>query len=643
LNPLLQEILLEKDDFDFFSKMLQEISGIFLSEKKIDLVQGRLRGRLDSLKLSSFHEYREYLSHLPKNHGEWQRLTNELTTNKTEFFREIAHFDYLIQKFIPNWEKRSSPADCLNIWSAACSTGEEPYSLAIAAEDYFKGRRDFRITASDIDTEALSYAINGVYPKERLLTFPSRYDSYLIRGKGELSQWRRISDEIHKKIEFLRINLSAPPYPTNNNYDVIFCRNVFIYFQAATIERIIRSFYDAAKEGSILAISHSETLQGLKNPWEYVAPSIFIKRRNRPQRRTPASPSDNATLATVSTSVKKKVLIVDDSKTITRLLTNLLSKDPGLQVVAEINHPKDIEAAIQQYKPDVMTLDIHMPMMDGCAVLEKLLPKYPIPTVMISSISMEEGPAVLRALELGAVDYIQKPSFSELALVESTMIEKVKNAANSRVQRRKTYLTRRPSHVQAETASLASTLIAIGSSTGGTEALAELLTQLPSNIPPILIVQHIPPVFSKAFANRLNELCPFEVVEAADGDEVKCGRVLIAPGGKHMILSSRSNGFQVKIIDTPPVNRHKPSVDVLFDSVCDQLGRNSIGVILTGMGSDGAKGLLKLKQAGARTIAQDEKSCVVFGMPKEAIRLGGACEITALSDIPSQLIRWLKK
>ena len=173
--------------------------------------------------------------------------------------------------------------------------------------------------------------------------------------------------------------------------------------------------------------------------------------------------------------------------------------------------------------------------------------------------------------------------------------------------------------------------------------MTELLTQLPPDIPPILIVQHIPPVFSMAFANRLNELCSFEVKEAADGDEVRGGRVLIAPGGKHMALKPTSKGFEVKTTDDPPVNRHKPSVDVLFDSVFSHLGKKSIGIILTGMGSDGSKGLLKMNRAGARTIAQDEKSSVVFGMPKEAIRLGAASEVVSLSDIPGLVIRWLRK
>ncbi len=332
-----------------------------------------------------------------------------------------------------------------------------------------------------------------------------------------------------------------------------------------------------------------------------------------------------------------KILIVDDSKTIRDLLSKIFSSDAELEVVATADRPSQVEELIQKHKPDVITLDIHMPEMDGVTLLKKIFPKYRIPTVMISSISMEEGPMVLNALESGAVDYIKKPDFKELSAVKPVIIEKVKAAAQANlVQGGASKVTKK------STAKLdLNTIVAIGSSTGGTEALRAILTQLPKEIPPIIIVQHIPPVFSLAFAKRLNELCAFDVKEAEDQDELRPGQVYVAPGGKQMKVFKSGTGFKLEINNDDPVNRHRPSVDYLFDSVAEVIKGRAIGLVLTGMGADGAKGLLKMKKSGARTICQDEKSCVVFGMPKEAIKAGGADQVMHLDDIPDGLIQLL--
>ncbi|MGK5085877.1 chemotaxis response regulator protein-glutamate methylesterase [Bdellovibrionota bacterium FG-1] len=340
-----------------------------------------------------------------------------------------------------------------------------------------------------------------------------------------------------------------------------------------------------------------------------------------------------------------KVMIVDDSKTIRDLMTRILSSDPMVHVVATAESAEAAEPLIGQHRPHVITLDIHMPGMDGVTFLKKYLPQYPIPTVMISSISMEEGPMVLSALEAGAVEYIQKPSFDQLKALAPVIIEKIKSAAGAKVT-----VGGRSSAAGARNAISgmgemdSSRVIAIGSSTGGTEALRVLMEGLPDKIPPIVIVQHIPPIFSKAFAMRMNDLFRFEVLEASDGDLVIPNRVLIAPGGKQMSLKRVKSDGTIRIVidDSPPVNRHKPSVDVLLDSVVKELGKSAVGVILTGMGADGAKGLLKMRDAGSNTIAQDEASCVVFGMPREAIRLGGAETVAPLDQIASKLVRLLQ-
>lgn len=344
---------------------------------------------------------------------------------------------------------------------------------------------------------------------------------------------------------------------------------------------------------------------------------------------------------------RKRVLIIDDSKTIRLLLAKILSAEPFLEVVGSASDPIEAEPLIKKLRPDVLTLDIHMPRMDGITFLEKLLPKNPLPVVMITAISKDESTHVFRALELGAVDYIQKPSQGDLPTVAPLIREKVLTAAHSakirRVRVRQLSRTKVIAANNQSDSSSHSILVAMGASTGGTESLREVLVRLPKEIPPIVIVQHIPPIFSKAFADRLNEVCPFEVKEAENGDAIKRGRVLIAPGGRQMAIEPDRRGFKIRITDDAPVNRHKPSVDHLFDSIAKYAGKKAIGIILTGMGNDGAKGLLRMKQAGARTIAQDEDSSVVYGMPRVAFEVGAVDEVHSLDNIPEVLVKWLNQ
>lgn len=347
---------------------------------------------------------------------------------------------------------------------------------------------------------------------------------------------------------------------------------------------------------------------------------------------------------------KTRVMIIDDSKTIRNLLEKILSSDPEIEVVGSAEKPSDAEKMLEKLgtakRPHVITLDIHMPEMDGVAFLKKYLPKFPIPTIMISSISLEEGPMVLSALESGAVDYVQKPSFEQLKHVAPLILEKVKQARHAKIQLtpKRTRVDRpaKKATLRFERSISSSPVIAIGSSTGGTEALRQFFLSLPEEIPPIVVVQHIPPVFSKAFADRMNELCPFTVKEAVDGDPLLSNQVLIAPGATQMRVVKEGNGYKVQVDpDAAHVNRHKPSVDVLFDTIGPLFGDRAVGVILTGMGADGAKGLLRMKQSGSRTFGQDEASSVVYGMPRAAFEIGAVDRQLPLGDIPAAVIEWL--
>ena len=351
---------------------------------------------------------------------------------------------------------------------------------------------------------------------------------------------------------------------------------------------------------------------------------------------------------------KIRVLIVDDSALMRQVLATLLSKDPGIEVIGSAPDPFIAREKIKALNPDVLTLDVEMPKMDGLTFLEKLMRGHPMPVVMVSSLTEAGCQTTLRALELGAVDFIAKPKIDlreGMEEVAQDLIAKVKAAAQAKVRgmgggtkgEAKSPASGRVSLTASAMIKTTDTIIAIGSSTGGTEAVKDVLMALPPNTPPILITQHMPERFTKTWADRMNSLCRISVKEAEDGDSVLPGHALVAPGSYHMTLVRSGARYTVRINQDPPVNRHRPSVDVMFASVAQYAGANAVGVILTGMGGDGAKEMLTMKQAGAFTIAQDEASCVVFGMPKEAIKLGGVDKILPLAEIPAAIVAYVSK
>lgn len=342
---------------------------------------------------------------------------------------------------------------------------------------------------------------------------------------------------------------------------------------------------------------------------------------------------------------KTKVLVIDDSSLMRQLISEILGKDPTFEIQVAPD-PYIAKDKINKWNPDVLTLDVEMPRMDGLTFLEKLMAARPMPVVMLSSLTEKGCDTTLKALELGAVDFITKPKLDVTAgieLIADEIVKKVKAASSARVSRPKPSSSAQApqSKISVSDALLRSThkVIAIGTSTGGTEALTDLLTKMPPDSPGIVTVIHMPEKFTKSFSDRLNGKCALHVKEAEDGDRVLPGHVLIAPGGKHLEIYRSGAIYTARILDTPPVNRFKPSVDVLFHSMARYVGKNAVGAILTGMGHDGAKGLLAMKEKGAPTIAQNEETCVVFGMPREAIAVGAADHVTGLPDIPQLLMQ----
>jgi len=338
---------------------------------------------------------------------------------------------------------------------------------------------------------------------------------------------------------------------------------------------------------------------------------------------------------------RHRVLIIDDSALMRQLLSRILSSSPSLEVVGTAGDPFIAREKIKTLNPDVLTLDVEMPRMDGLTFLEKLMRGHPMPVVMISSLTERGADVTMRALGLGAIDYVSKPKLDvSTGTIEQTeeIIAKVEAAAKAKVRSGASVGRSEKPATQVQF-SATHKVIAIGASTGGTEALKEVLMPLPADSPGIVIVQHMPEAFTKPFAARLDSLCRISVKEAADGDRILPGCALLAPGGHQMEVVRRGMEYTVRVYRGERVNRHLPSVDVLFSSCARYLGKNAVGVLLTGMGADGARGLLEMKQAGAFTIAQNEATCVVFGMPREAIELGAVDLILPLLQVPEFLAK----
>jgi len=356
---------------------------------------------------------------------------------------------------------------------------------------------------------------------------------------------------------------------------------------------------------------------------------------------------------------KIKVLIVDDSALVRQILTEILSRDPGIEVVGSAADPYAAREKIKKLNPDVLTLDVEMPRMDGLTFLSNLMRLRPMPVVMVSSLTEAGAAVTLQALELGAVDFVTKPKVDLAHTLDDYALEireKVRVAARARVQERSSAPISPAQIAEKYSADVilkregqrrpfktTESIIAIGASTGGTEAIKEVLIRIPLDCPGIVITQHIPEAFSGPFARRMDSVAAISVCEAQDGQQIIPGHAYIAPGDRHLMVVRDGARYVCRLNDGPPVNRHRPSVDVLFRSVAENVGLNAVGVILTGMGDDGARGMHEMHAAGAPTIAQDEQTSVVWGMPGQAVKLGGVDKIMPLDAIPAQILRFAEE
>ncbi len=344
-----------------------------------------------------------------------------------------------------------------------------------------------------------------------------------------------------------------------------------------------------------------------------------------------------------------RVLIVDDSALVRGVLSEILSEDPQIEVVGTAADPLIARDKIKQLQPDVLTLDVEMPRMDGLTFLENLMRLRPMPVLMVSSLTAQGAEVTLQALELGAVDFVTKPALDVKAGLEEyaeTLREKVKAAAMARPRGLSALKSRpaveAPPRSRPRRFSTTEKIIAIGASTGGTEAIKDVLMGMPPDAPAIVVTQHIPAMFSAPFAARMNRVCAMSVCEASDRLPILPGHVYIAPGSHHLLIERSGARYLCRLSDAPPENRHRPSVDTMFRSIVEYVGTNAVGAILTGMGEDGARQLLEMRRIGAHTVAQDESTSVVWGMPGAAVRCGAAEQVLPLQNIAGQLLEWVR-
>ena len=480
------------------------------------------------------------------------------------------------------------------------------------------------------------YAIANLLKKfKEVNSSPRDLEAKIVGGGNVINITKIGADNIgeknasmaRQKLQNFKINITAESVGGNTG------RKIRLYTESGKID--LRKLKENDTELQV-------TGQYLEKTTSIILPNSI--RRAQAQQAIQSEEVSPTHIQSVKKSGPIKILIVDDSKSMRMILRKMIEKYSDMLVMAEAENAHVAQEIIDKQKPDLITLDINMPGMDGVTFLKSYMPKTPIPTIMISSLNKAESGPVFEAIESGAFDYIKKPSLDEIENLSGELHEVIKAAFDSHyIEKRHAPSVSKGLTINTTEEIINSSLIAIGASTGGTEAIKDVLIDLPKNVPPIIITQHIPPVFSAAFADRLNTLCKFSVKEAEDGDELRPGHAFVAPGGKHMKIINQGARRLIKLTEDPPVNRFRPSVDYMFDSISSFTDKRVIAILLTGMGSDGAQGLLKLRENRAYTLAQDEKTSIVYGMPKVAAEMGAAKEVVALENMSEKIANYLNK
>lgn len=590
---------------------------------KRDVILQNVARRIAASKQKSLASYLVYIE---KNDDEYHQLISALTIHTTSWFREQEHFEKIWN--VLSKARDYSPTNPLTIFSAACSTGKEVYSFALMLEQIrtMNPIFDYKILGMDIDPVSIDMANKAIYPSDDVSSIPQKYKQFLKIGSGKSAGYFTFTKDIRQRCKFVtgdlrtvRSSLQHGEMSQNiKKWDLIICRNVLIYFQPKDVAKIVHVFVDHLEQNGVMCLGHSEAID--PNPFKLKALG------NAMYQRKITGPTKDQQL--------RRVLVVDDSAVIRRVISQLFIK-AQFEVIQAASAAEATEC-LKSTQVDIITLDLNMPEKDGATwLLEERKKGLRTPVVVVSDTAPTEAQAIVGALENGAQDYIEKKDLHDnpdevlaqiTAIVDHQKKLKMAPTVSATERVKGTLDAKHPD------------LIVIGASTGGTEALTALLKMFPHNTPPIVVVQHITSNFLKAFASRLAGTAKLSLGSDRSGEILAPGTIYLAQGDHHIGVKQRGDKkLEIIVSEQPPIGRHRPSVDFLFSTVADIQDITSVGVILTGMGKDGADGLLKMRKTGSLTLAQNEQSCVVFGMPREAIQRGAAQYVGNLNEIRREL------
>lgn len=615
-------MVLDTKQRDIVFKLAEKLTGVSQEEEfRRDVLVSNVIRRMSLL---GFDNLMDYLQFVDSEEGELAFLISALTIHTTSWMREKPHFDGLQKRL-----SAFNPADLTNmkfrLISTACSTGEEVYSFALVLEDFRSRYRgfDYEIWGLDVDPISVHAAKRAVYTNESLKQIPEEYQRYLLYGEGKAAGFFTLTPEIKTRCHFRVHNLLMPPEEKDlGSFHMVVCRNVLIYFSPEKVEKIIRNILRYLKPEGVMVLGHSEAINARDFNIKAVGNSTYLLNER----------------AQTKGHSRSKVLVVDDSATVRQMLSKLMEAN-GLDCYL-CKGAMEATQFLEQNSVDLITLDLNMPDKDGKSwLLEQRAAGLLTPVVIISGAEQEEAREVIRALGEGAQDYIDKGEFTTKSdtigarlklIIEAFERKKNQPIGNIKKNEQTNIKVKHPD------------LLLLGASTGGTEALTKVLKNLPSNTPPVCVVQHISSAFATIFAERLANVSGLKLAgREEEGKELKRGYLYMAHGDYHIGLVQRGDQIIFEMYNIARIHGHRPSVDKLFQSAVGFRNVNIMAVLLTGMGRDGARGLTSLKNDGALTVAQDEDSCVIFGMPKEAIRMGGASFVGNLQEIRDLIMRAL--
>ena len=605
--------MFNQDESNLIYKLASELTGTCQNEKnRHSVLVSSVWRRMQELKIN---QLKEYLSYVNLNEKEYPNLVSALTIHTTSWFRELPHFEKLKEQ-IKDFHKMNLNRP-FKVLSGACSTGQEVYSIGLVLDDFRSKNPGFEyaLVGRDIDPVSVKKGNSGIYPESECSQIPKDYEKYILRGSGKSKGFFTFKKEIRTRCKWLVGSLKDIESLYPESFDLIFCRNVLIYFDQQSIDKIISSLGKLLSDVGVLCLGHSEAVDPSKHKLIGRGNSTYVKAGSKL-----ASSSENSSenkSGAPTTKARKDLLVVDDSTTMRKLLSSILSSDDI--IVHDVGSAKEATEFLKTKNVDLITLDLHMPGEDGQTWLKAQRNNgMRVPVVIVSGASPQEALEVLGALENGAQDYIDKQI---LKTNKDDVVNRIIALSNSRKNRSSKL------NVKEDISKLKVVppdLILLGASTGGTDVLAKFLTKMPSNCPPVIITQHITKAFAKPFAERLANISGLELGANNHDLVLENNKLYMAHEDYHIGVSQKVQKLHLVISHADPVQKHRPSVDFLFKSGGLLNNTNIFAALFTGMGADGAKGLLDLKAKGAFTCAQDEDSCVVYGMPKEAIKLDAA-------------------